>query len=170
VAAELSRRGWLATVTIKNAPGTDVLAQRRDRRRLAIQTKTASYGNHFRLSVKDEQPAEQDDEWYVLVGLREPEERPAFHVVPRHVMAAITYLEHRDWLWNLDRLRAPIREGSQRKANPQRTIRAEWINGYRDRWDLLDESAFAAPYLGDPRFLDLEQEVPLPSEYRTLAQ
>ncbi|HSI36145.1 MAG TPA: hypothetical protein VK986_21355, partial [Tepidisphaeraceae bacterium] len=31
VAAELSRRGRLATVTIKNSPGTDVLAQRRDR-------------------------------------------------------------------------------------------------------------------------------------------
>ena len=40
VAAELSRRSWLATVTIKNSPGTDVLAQRLDRRRLvAIQTK-----------------------------------------------------------------------------------------------------------------------------------
>jgi hypothetical protein len=27
--AELSRRGWLATVAIKNSPGTDVLAQKR---------------------------------------------------------------------------------------------------------------------------------------------
>jgi hypothetical protein len=43
VAAELSRRGWLATVTVKNAPGTDVLAQRADTGRMfAVQTKTAS--------------------------------------------------------------------------------------------------------------------------------
>jgi hypothetical protein len=43
VAAELSPRRWLATVTIKNAPGVDVLAMRtKSRRSVAIQTKTAS--------------------------------------------------------------------------------------------------------------------------------
>src|SRR5829696_2750051 len=49
VAAELSLKGWLATVTIKNAPLIDVLAHRPGSgRSLAIQTKTASYGNQFR--------------------------------------------------------------------------------------------------------------------------
>jgi hypothetical protein len=123
VAAELSRRDWLATVTIKNSPGTDVLAQRLDRRRIvAIQTKTASPGSHFRLNVKDEAPGERDNEWYVLVSLRGDEERPTFYVIPRHVMAAIVYLEHRDWLHHHDRLRAPMRTSQQRKANPMRTI------------------------------------------------
>jgi hypothetical protein len=76
VAAELSRRDWLATVTIKNSPGTDVLAQRRDRRRIvALQTKTASRGSLFRLSVKDEDPGERDNEWYALVALGELTER-----------------------------------------------------------------------------------------------
>ena len=78
VAAELSRRDWLATVTIKNSPGTDVLAQRLDRRRIvAIQTKTASPGSHFRLNVKDEAPGERDNEGYVRVSLRGDDERSA---------------------------------------------------------------------------------------------
>src|SRR4051812_22343882 len=94
VAAELSRRDWVATVTIKNAPGTDVLAQRLDRRTIvAIQTKTASLGSNFRLKDKDEMPGERDNEWYVLVGLRSELDRPVFYVVPRHVMAGMVYLE-----------------------------------------------------------------------------
>ena len=55
VAAELSLRGWLATVTIRKAPATNVLA--RDPATdwvVAIQTKTASFGNRFRLGPKDE--------------------------------------------------------------------------------------------------------------------
>ena len=48
VAAELSRRGWLATVTIKNAPGTAVLAQNPiTKLTVAIQTKTSSGGTSF---------------------------------------------------------------------------------------------------------------------------
>lgn len=169
VAAELSRRDWLATVTIKNSPGTDVLAQRLDRRRIvAIQTKTASPGSHFRLNVKDEAPGERDNEWYVLVALGGDHERSTFFVVPRHVMAAIVYLEHRDWLHQLDRLRAPVRVGHQRKANPMRTIRGVWIEGYKEKWELLDGSAWEAPFLADPIFLELAHEVPLPDSYRRL--
>lgn len=61
MAAELSRRGWLATVTIKNAPGTDVLAQRLDDGRLvSIQTKTST-GTGFLLGERSELPAARDD-------------------------------------------------------------------------------------------------------------
>jgi len=170
VAAELSRRDWLATVTIKNSPGTDVLAQRLDRQRIiAIQTKTASVGNHFRLKDKDEAPGERDNEWYVLVGLGDESQRPTFFVIPRHVVAALTYLEHRDWLWHTDRLRAPVRQGKERNASSQRTIRAAWIEGYREQWELLDESAWNAPFLADPTFLELAQRLPLPDAYPPLS-
>lgn len=71
VAAELSRRGWLATVTIKKAPGTDVLAQRMETAlTVATQTKTSSSGKRFLLSEKDERLARTSHEWYVLVRLK----------------------------------------------------------------------------------------------------
>ena len=54
VAAELSRRGWLATVTVKNAPGTDVLRRTpKTKRTLAIQTKTSSSGTNFTLGERE---------------------------------------------------------------------------------------------------------------------
>src|SRR5215471_7552747 len=72
VAAELSLRGWLATVTIKNAPGTDVLAQNRESGVVvSIQTKTASYGNKFQLNQTCERVALSQHEWFVLVKLHE---------------------------------------------------------------------------------------------------
>jgi hypothetical protein len=170
VAAELSRRDWLATVTIKNSPGTDVLAQRRDRSAvIAVQVKTASPGSHFRLSEKDEVPAERVNEWYVLVALAGELERPRFYVLPRHVVAALAYLEHRAWLREIGPLHGPPRGGRQRKDNPARQIRADWVTGYLENWDLLDQSAWAAPYLGAAAFLTLQREVPLPPAYRPLS-
>src|SRR5512132_4098382 len=92
VAAELSRRGWLATVTVKNAPGTDVLAQDPETKRtVAIQTKTSSGGIKFTLGERDERTYSQDPGWVVLVGLAGELERPSFYVVPRCHLAAMLY-------------------------------------------------------------------------------
>lgn len=53
VASHLSALGWQATVTLKNAPGTDILAQHPDDGLLvAIQTKTKTASKDFRLSAK----------------------------------------------------------------------------------------------------------------------
>jgi hypothetical protein len=99
LAAELSRRGWLATVTIKNAPGTDVLAQDVETGQvIALQTKTASPGSGFRLSMKDEATTENENEWYALVGLGGLDARPEFYLAPRNVLATIVYVSHREWL------------------------------------------------------------------------
>lgn len=170
VAAELSRRDWLATVTIKNAPGTDVLAQRLDRRNVvAIQTKTASPGSQFTLNVKDETCGVADNEWYVLVGLAGREERPTFYVVPRHVMAAFTYLEHQDWLRSIGLIHKPAKPGQIRQTSARRTIRKDWLDGYRECWELLDAPTSAASYRGMDAFLELARRVPLPADYPVLA-
>ena len=58
--------------------------------------------------------------------------------------------------------------GRQRVANRGRQIREGWIACYLERWDLLDQSAWATPFLGDPELLELAREVPLPTHYRPL--
>jgi len=112
VAAELSRRGWLATVTIKNAPGTDVLAQHLETGRVVtVQTKTASPGSNFRLKSGDEGVVNNDNEWYALVGLRGIDERPDFFLLPRNHVAAYVYVTHRNWLSEAGRGRWPGTQG-----------------------------------------------------------
>ena len=89
VAAQLSQRGWLATITIKNSPGTDVLAQHFDTGVLvAIQTKTTEIATQgWVLGSKDESPTDRADSWYVLVAMNGELVRPDFYVVPRNHVA-----------------------------------------------------------------------------------
>lgn len=142
VAAELSLQGWLATVTIKNAPGTDVLAQRvLTGQVVAIQTKTASFGNQFQLNAKAEMPATTENEWFVFVKLHEELTRPTFYVVPKDVVAASVYAQHREWLSR------PGRKGQPHRDSAMRQVRAKHIDGYRERWDLLDKPTSEAPLL-----------------------
>lgn len=141
VVAELSKRGWLATITIKNAPGTDVLAQHVDTGALvAIQTKTSTDSDSFILSMKDETPTDKTDSWYVLVRLRGLDARPDFYVMPRNHVSAVCFVGHRNWLSK------PGRGGRDRKDNPMRGIHQSEIQAYREQWDWLKRPATEVPY------------------------
>jgi hypothetical protein len=108
VAAELSLLGWLATVTIKNAPATDVLARNLATGRVvAIQTKTASPGNNFRLGPKDEVPSAVDNEWYLFVGIAASRQRPDFFYGPAVLRAKASP--------------APAEDACPRSHDPQRS-------------------------------------------------
>ena len=132
VAAELSLRGWLATPTIKNAPGTDVLAQYREKGILvAIQTKTASLGNQFMVNASIERPSLANNEWVVLVKLHELHRRPSFFVVPHDHVAAASYAQHMRWL------ATPGQKGQEHRDTPRRMLIAKQFLDYEDQWDLL---------------------------------
>jgi hypothetical protein len=157
VAAELSRRGWLATVTIKNSPDTDVLGQWPETEALvAIQTKTASPGNHFRLHKKNEAPAKRDGQWFVLVALGREQDHPRYYVVPRNHIAAMVYLEHQEWLSK------PGPGGRAHRENDQRVLKHEDVVGYLERWDLLRQPTANVRFLGAERFLLLAKTHGLP--------
>jgi hypothetical protein len=156
VAAELSRRAWLATITIKNSPGTDVLAQHLVTGVLvAIQVKTAGPGNQFQLDAKCELGARQMNEWFVLVKLHETDRRPSFYVMPRNIVAGAVYAQHLEWL-NRDRGDREVKNTSRR------TLRTEHIAGYEDRWDLLDSPADEAPLLIGPWYTECVKRFGLP--------
>lgn len=152
VAAELSMRGWLATVTIKNSPGVDVLAQRLDSSlSIAVQTKTASRGNSFQLNQKCEGPSVGEHDWYVLVqlqekGQEEPKRPPRFFVIPRNVVAGAVYATHREWL------ATPGRRGQAHNDTSRRNLWVKDVANYEDAWDLLLAPTSGAPLVLDPRF------------------
>ena len=141
VVAELSKRGWLATITIKNAPGTDVLAQDVDTGALvAIQTKTSTASKNFVLGVRDETPTERTDSWYVLVRLHGLDQRPDFYVMPRNHVSAFLFVGHRNWLSK------PGSRGQQRNDSNMRGIAQAEIQPYRERWDWLLRPTTELPY------------------------
>lgn len=92
--AQLSHRGWVVALTLAGAPRTDLFAQRPDRpgRLLAVQVKAEQGGGFFlgRELAEPEQTPEGIEEWFILVSLRDAEERPSFYVLPRaHIAAAV---------------------------------------------------------------------------------
>lgn len=157
VAAQLSQRGWLATITIKNSPGTDVLAQHADNGKLvAIQCKTTAGSAHWVLAAKDEKRSERNDAWYVLVSLKGTMERPDFYVLPRNHIAAFLYVGHRNWL------RSPGRSGKPHQDNPMRNIDPSYVEAYKEDWDALLEATSARNYAPPAWFFQHLPDIGLP--------
>ncbi len=166
VAAQLSMRGWLATITIKNAPRTDVLAQHLESGVLAaIQTKTTSVaGDILVLGSKDERPDLRDSEWYILVAMRGTEHRPDFYVMPRNHVSALLWVHHRIWLAK------PGRGGAPHKDTTIRNIHKSDIEAYRERWETLLEAPSATPYALPAWFSERVSEFGLPPEHPDAAR
>jgi hypothetical protein len=143
VAAELSRRGWAASITPKGVQRSDVLAQHLEdeTKVVAIQVKTARSGDSFRLSEKLERGTDASNEWIIFVALREEERTPVeYYVVPRNVIGALIFVDHRRWL------DTPGRHGQPHKDNAQRNTSAGQLQAYRDAWHLLEGSAHDVAY------------------------
>jgi hypothetical protein len=127
VAAELSRRGIIASISMRNTRGIDILATNASAKRsVTIQCKSnRDGGSSWILNEKAETFAPKNH-FYVFVALTAPEERPRYHVVPARVVAKYTNESHAAWL----------RGKKSRKDTPMRKF-DDKDEKYLDRWDLL---------------------------------
>src|SRR5205085_7281333 len=98
VAAELSRRGYVASITLRNTRGIDILASNADAtRNVGIQVKTnQDEARKWILSKKAEIDL-AENLCYVFVSLNGLA-APSFHIVPSSVVAAFVTDAHRNWL------------------------------------------------------------------------
>jgi hypothetical protein len=131
VAAELTLRGHIASVTLRNSRGIDILVSSADGNRSAsIQVKTNSSGSPNWVLNKKSQSFVSPSHFYVFVALEKLGVRPAFHVVPSEDVAEFTRTFHQKWLSE------PRRDGQPRKDTPMRVFR-DLERNYAERWDLL---------------------------------
>jgi hypothetical protein len=130
VAAELSRRGYVASLTLRNSKGIDVLASNADATKsVGIQVKTCQgLKPVWLLNVKAEADS-AENLFYVFVCLP-IRGAPSFYIVPRDVVAKQVRESHRQWL------ATPGRDGRQHRDNPNRKF-GDPNGEYKDRWDLL---------------------------------
>jgi hypothetical protein len=132
VAAELSRLGYIATLTLKNTRGIDILAANlKATKSISIQVKTNQ-------GQKKEWPLHQkaenhitDNLFYVFVNLKGLNELPDFHIVPSEVVAAHCKTTHLEWLATPGRKGQPHNDSTMRKY-------ADLDSKYLGRWELLD--------------------------------
>lgn len=130
VAAELSRRGYIASITLRNTRGIDIQASNADASKsTGIQVKT-KFGDKPRwlLTRKAEQGSAKRL-CYVFVKLP-ASGIPEYYIVPRRVVSKYVIKKYKEWMAK------PGRDGKQRRDNAMRSFR-DLNNKYRDRWDLL---------------------------------
>lgn len=132
VAAELSRRGYICSVTLKNTKGIDILVCNEEATKtLGIQVKTNQINrSEWVLSDKSERLIDETI-FYVFVNLREINDLPEFYVVPSKIVSEYIISNHKSWLSE------PGKKGQQRNDSSMRKFR-DYEKKYLNRWDLLN--------------------------------
>jgi len=131
VAAELSRRGNIASISLRNTRGIDILATNREASRsITIQCKTNQLARKAWILNEKSEDFVSDTHFYVFVALGGVLERPSYHVVPSRVVAEHTSSGHRQWLLT------PGRDGRKHVDSQVRKF-SDSDDKYLERWDLL---------------------------------
>jgi len=123
VAAELSRRGYISSVTLKNTKGVDILVTNESATRtIGIQVKT-----------NQNNKAEQfhaDDLFYVFVNLVGIGQLPEYYIVSSKIVADNVKTGHQAWL------DTPGKKGQAHNDNPMRMFEDK-EQKYFDKWQTL---------------------------------
>lgn len=132
VAAELSRLGYIATLTLKNTRGIDILAANlQATKSTSIQVKT-NQGRKKEWTLHQKAEAlTTDNLFYVFVNLKGLNELPDFHIVPSKAVAEHCKTTHQKWL------ATPGRKGQAHNDSTMRKY-ADHDGQYLGRWDLLN--------------------------------
>lgn len=132
VAAELSRRGWVASITLRNTRGMDILVTNQNATRsITIQCKTTQQpGRVWLLDAKCEKYF-SDNHLYVFVWFGELGVKPSFHVVPSDVVADHVRHYHNVWLQTAG-------QKGQAHNNTRMRKYSDPEGKYLERWDIIE--------------------------------
>jgi len=133
VAAELTKRGYIASITLRNTRGIDILVSNRDATKsVGIQVKSTRYSNTraWILNKKSENYY-TNNLFYVFVNLKEGNQRPDFFIVPSKIVAEYITKSHKKWL------KKPNRSGGKHKDSSMRKFSDKEEN-YLECWEILD--------------------------------
>ena len=131
VAGELTLRGYIASITLRNSRGIDIVASNADGSNSAsIQVKTNSNGRNTWILNKKAEEYYSDNHYYVFVALHDLGQRPSFYIVPSKVVAEYTSTSHTEWL------KGKKQDGSDRKDSNIRNF-SDHEEKYLEAWDLI---------------------------------
>ena len=131
VAAELSRRGYVASITLRNTRGTDIVVTNADASRtVTIQCKTSSKETKTWILSQKSEDFVSDTHFYVFVSLRGELERPTYHIVPSGVVAETIRVGHSEWLKGTSKSGKPHKDSAIRNFSDKN-------DAYLERWEIL---------------------------------
>jgi hypothetical protein len=132
VAAELSMRGFMASITLRNNDSIDIHASKLEdeNKMFAIQVKSTQHNTRKWVLNKKVEDKHSSNMFYVFVCLKGLTERPDYFIVPSKSLASIVKKSHQKWL------DTPGKKGQKHNETDMRKF--EDIQGeFLERWDLL---------------------------------
>ncbi len=127
VAAELSRLGYIASLTLKNTKGIDVLATNKDGTQTAlIQVKTTSKRDW--LLDKKAENFIGFNLYYVFVKLDYDGKPQKYYVVPSNEVANYVTKSHRKWLNTLGKKGQKHKDTSMRQFSIEEFHKEKYLN------------------------------------------
>lgn len=135
VAAELSRRGYIAAITSKNTKDYDLLVSNFEdgsefAKTLRIQVKTNQGSRKSWVLGKKCENIQSEQTFYVFVNLNGAD-APDYYIVPSVTVADQITESHKKWV------KEPGRNNKKHKDTPMRMFHDE-EGLYLNRWDMLD--------------------------------
>jgi hypothetical protein len=132
VCAELSRRGAIASLTLGNTQGVDILATSYDGHNSAlIQVKTTKESTWI-MGVKDENRFHPANAFYIFVRFRTTNDMPEYYIVLAGVVANRLSEEFKEWA------KTPGRGGRPHDSKSSIRIWHESKDsGHKDKWGIL---------------------------------
>lgn len=132
VAGELTLRGYLAAITLRNSRGVDIIVSSSDgARSVSIQVKSNSSGRPSWILTKKSESFASDNHFYVFVALKEMGLRPSFYIVPSRIVAKHVRTTHASWLSE------PKKDGTPRKDSSMRKF-DDPSGKYLEAWHIID--------------------------------
>lgn len=134
VAAELSRRGYVALVTLKNTAGVDIFVSSEDSfKSIGIQVKTNQHNKRkgWLLSKKNED-IHNDNLIFVFVNMKEDGERPDFYIIPSVTLAEEVIKGHLKWL------ETPGKNGKEHNDNNMRMF-GDKEEKHLENWNIITD-------------------------------
>lgn len=131
VAGELSRRGYMASITLRNNDSIDIHASNLlDKKIFAIQVKTSQYTSRKWPVGQGAELKQYDNLFYIFVAFKKIDERPDYFIVPSKDVATQVTEGHKLWL------STPGKKGQAHKDSSMRQF-SDKEGKYLERWDLL---------------------------------
>lgn len=131
VAAELSRRGYISSVTLKNTKGIDILVTNESAKRtIGIQVKTNQTNRRAWVLNKNAEEFYANDLYYVFVNLIGINQLPEYYIVPSRIVANWIKVDYQKWF------ETPGKKGQLHNHTQIRMFR-DIEQKYLNRWETL---------------------------------
>ena len=131
VAAELTKKGYIASITLRNTEGIDILvSNQKSTKSLGIQVKTSNQNASAWMLKSNAETYKSDSLYYIFVKIKKEDVRPDFFIVPSKIVASYIKRKHIEWM------KKPSRIGKKHVDSSMRIFR-DPKNKYLEKWDLL---------------------------------